>query len=318
MTLPKETNEKIKTHEDVKMIYVLDTFAADNATGVEGLRSLARAPSPDALSNLQRILSHVMMVAVHDPIELPMASHSTTLQDIMLQNPLAITKVGFRKISTGIIFSGAKICKAIVEDRDPLFLPPLEDLSHVPSMMFNGKTFLNEDTLLEEIKKTISTLSFEGTCNLCFEDKVFEKLRPACGNCSNCCCQGCLTHWYQQNKPGQLFIPSYDACPFCRQRPRYQVLSLYNSDLCGIAGHSRRKGKELRLRADWYYGWCKQCWKVDYALDKHCTDGNVPVVQDFTCEECQEKNQLRSLAAESEDASVQICCSMPSNVLTVV
>jgi len=245
-------------------------------------------------------LSHVPTVS--------QATHAVSLQMIMDENSEAIVDLGFRKKAASIIFSGTKIYQAIVNDRPALFLPPRKDVTY-PALTLKNKMVLNQTALIERVKETIASSTFVETCQLCFEEMAVEKLRPACGKCRNRCCQECLSSWYRQNLPGQLFIPCHDMCPFCRQRPQYRVLSQYNHQACGIIGHSRRNGAELRLRADWYYAWCVQCWKVGFAMERRCAEG-VPKVEDFVCEECQEKNQMRLLEKrrdeETEEALTKI------------
>jgi hypothetical protein len=234
-------------------------------------------------------------------------AHTVSLQTIMEENPEAVIELGFRKRAAGIIFSGTKIYEAVVNARSTLFLPPRSDVAF-PAMKIMGKFVLNQTSLLKNVQAKIASSTFVEMCQLCFEEVAVEKLRLACGNCRNRCCHECLTNWYRQNLPGQLFIPCHDLCPFCRRRPQYKVLAQYNHQACGIIGHSRRNGAELRLRPDWYYAWCSQCWKVGFAMERHCTEG-VPELKDFVCEECEEKNQLRRLAEKQ---------SLTEEMLTIV
>ena len=223
-------------------------------------------------------------------------THKVTLKNLVEQNPSVVTQLGFRKKATPFMFSHLKISQAMLPaNRRCLFSPPKCDATTRPlELEHKGKRVLGAVALVATIKDTIATASFTGTCNLCFVDFATEKLFLACGHCSNRCCRDCLESWYRQNAPGKLFIPSYDMCPFCRQRPQYRVLSRYNNAACGIVGLSRRRQNQPRLRPDWYYGWCRRCWRVSFALTRTCAQNEVPQLDGFVCEDCMEKERLAS------------------------
>lgn len=243
-------------------------------------------------------------VCVHDGTAVMTTSHQPSLNDLVEENPEWVKHIGFRPKGGSIVFSSAKLYNAVAHNRKPLFLEPSPGASVPPPLSFKGKQVLDEEALIQTVKERIASSDFKGACQLCFEEMAVEKLRLSCGSCTNRCCRDCLTSWYGQNSPGKLFVPSHDMCPFCRQRPRYQVLTEYNHDACGIVGQSRRKGAPLQLRVDWYYGWCQACWKVGYAVERSCAEG-IPQLEDFNCEECVEKAQILNIAREATDGEEQ-------------
>lgn len=228
---------------------------------------------------------------------------STTFGELLSTNPMLIVGLGLRKSMAGLIlrsgkFSMVSMCTTHRErtfgaTRDGAFESFLQQSPSSASsiLMLRGKPVLDEIVLMvASIQNAILQSDFEECCSLCYGDFAVEKLRSPCGReCEVVCCVGCLQHWYGENRPGGLYLESHSVCPFCRSPPTFTTLRQFNPRLSGIEGRC----KSTELDRHFYHAWCLGCGKVAEALPRECAGGEIPVIGNFTCGACRQKQRER-------------------------
>lgn len=153
-------------------------------------------------------------------------------------------------------------------------------------LRWNGHEVHNAGAVCETVRQRVARNDLRGTCNLCFEEMGVARLGSACGRCDNVACGECLGRWYGALRPGRLYCTAQGQCPFCKRRPRGQLLAQHNRLACSIVTGKRRVA-EGALRADMHYAWCERCYKVKEAMPRECgTHADLDKVKGFKCDEC--------------------------------
>ena len=228
---------------------------------------------------------------------------ATTIEiaDLISTNPRIVVHLGFRYKAAAFIFPRngkhehprpLSLYDLATKFRHLIMARPLPHVSPLKSIAWKGKTIINVDSVIEQIKQICHSSSFMETCMLCYSDKPLERMQSACGYCENQCCNACLHAWYSHASPGKLFLPTHSVCPFCRKKPSTTIFRKFNRELLAISGGGRKR-KQVHLRRDTYYAWCLKCYRVQPAAEKRCVR-KPPDISEFVCEDCKEVAILKA------------------------
>ncbi len=179
------------------------------------------------------------------------------------------------------------IFHCFVNDYD-LLMTPVDPQTTI--LVYNNEIVLNSSQLLEQINSLSGSQHI--TCMLCFEDIEPTSIDTACGICDTMVCNDCISTWYGNIKPGNLINLSYISCPFCKNRPKGNILSKYNKDACLVKGL-----KKFEFLSTHYYGWCYECYEIKTWMTRECGNAMMPIGR-FTCEDCQLILEERDREAE--------------------
>ena len=254
----------------------------------------------------------------------------STVGELLVENPLLIVGFNLRKsITTKILKSGKfNMSELCTKYHDQMFGKVKEETratlmgvqnEEEYNLMLRGKQILSTSaTIMNALQTLIFDSNFEECCSLCYGDYPLEKLRSPCGlSCEVLCCVDCLSHWYGQNKPGQLYLESHSVCPFCRQPPTFNALRQFNPRLSGIEGRC----KSSELDRHFYHAWCLGCGKVGEALPRECAGGEIPEITNFSCDDCrrrqerilEEQRNKMEAEARAEGASILLTSAAVAN-----
>lgn len=211
------------------------------------------------------------------------------LSELMEQNPELITCLGLLPSACKPVFDRIGLFKLWMGHREALAIGP--ELA-VESLVWGGKPVREVPELLQTLCEAVLRGRLAETCGLCFEDRALADVQSACGFCSNHACSACLRRWYGQLAPGRLYVPSEGLCAFCKRTPKARTLRTFNRAACRLAGR-----RNLVLKADMYYGWCRTCFKVKELAPRDCAQ-EVPSIANFECEDCRLERLLSTTALD--------------------
>ncbi|KDQ17823.1 hypothetical protein BOTBODRAFT_171538 [Botryobasidium botryosum FD-172 SS1] len=158
--------------------------------------------------------------------------------------------------------------------------------SKAEPLTLGSKPIHNASDVRTQIEALVKSGTVEqGTCTLCFADRPYPKLLPACGRkgCAHRVDEACLRRWYGANEPGKLLVTMQCLCPFCRRAPTVQIVSRWNARMGALSGL-----REAMNDRQWYHAWCTDCGFAKRAVERSCADGErLPGIRNFVCEECQ-------------------------------
>jgi hypothetical protein len=161
-------------------------------------------------------------------------------------------------------------------------------------LIYRNRLIFNPATVFRQIRSWIRSGKSEMvTCYICCDDLPRDKMNDTCGNklCHAESCAECLTKWYEVVQPGSIVLIAHLSCPFCKHTPSGKTLKRYNKQACTIL----RSDKKNDYDEHWYYAWCLNCYKIKKAQEKVCmADGEIPQLNDFVCDECEEKRKDHS------------------------
>jgi hypothetical protein len=162
---------------------------------------------------------------------------------------------------------------------------------------------LNGDAVVAEIIKYCrrEAVNFP-RCGLCYENCAQVE---RCRQCAGKICGDCASGWYGSLKPGALFLPTRLLCPMCKQKPAGPMLARYNREAMAI--------RNVALDDQYYHGWCLGCYNVRPALDRVCGGGDLPELNEWSCEQCALLARERASGTDNIDERTRKCpsCAVP-------
>ncbi|CAM6111704.1 unnamed protein product [Calypogeia fissa] len=166
-------------------------------------------------------------------------------------------------------------------------------------LTIKGKLIRNPLSIISALKEAISRRKTErGTCSLCFSTFSKAALNPACGRrgCLQRICRDCLSGWYGLNTAGRMINTAALSCPFCRRKPAGRTLAKHGMGIHAVGNLA----VAVQEQGHWIYAWCHDCGFAKRYMERVCTRGMPPELQNWTCEECVEKAERLSLEAERQ------------------
>jgi len=219
---------------------------------------------------------------------------------LMRENPQLIGCLGLPPSTRELIFDRMSLYKLWMSHGKELIAST--ELT-VRALNWSGKPIVQVAELICSMRESVLKGRLQETCNLCFEDKSLSAIDSACGHCSNLVCKDCLKHWYGKLAPGRLYVPSEGLCPFCKRTPKVKLLRSFNPAACRLQGR-----RNLVLRADMHYAWCRSCFQIKDLAARECTR-EPPQVDNFECEDCRSVKLLASAEAMARAKSCPGCKS---------
>lgn len=201
-----------------------------------------------------------------------------TLKTLIEENPKLLNLFGIDASSATYIFQNLSLYKL----RDKITFSEC-NMENIP-ITINSIDVLNKEELILNILNQVDSGSILQTCDLCFEGVEISKFASACGKCNYQLCKTCLKNWYGDPKPGNIVLPPRLQCPFCKQKPLWSVIKLYNKHLANIMS-----GGDNPFDTQWYVAWCTQCYKLKRHSERACSQ-ETPYTTNFICEDCSTNN----------------------------
>ena len=111
-------------------------------------------------------------------------------------------------------------------------------------LTLEGKRILDPAQVIMQVERRVVTGEIElGSCSLCFEEMLWDKLRPACGRsgCAQRIDEGCLKEWVSAR---QHAVPLFGTLLFCivRLEPAWPPTDPHTTHMPLLPAQAHHKG----------------------------------------------------------------------------
>jgi hypothetical protein len=220
-------------------------------------------------------------------------SITVTLKDIITKYSEDITKL-FGVEFTPCLVTDMSLYKTLRE------VNYCEPITTVDRFYYGRKWVANFGELIEEIKKEVMSGSVLDMCPLCCSDVGVNQMTPSCGRCDNRLCPSCAKEWYGEPTRGKILLEPHTRCPFCKLKPRFNVVKKYNEPLARILGAIPEFDPKF------YHAWCGGCDKVKIHSGKSCAGHGIPKVSQFRCSDCLVESAPTVVTKECPGCTVSV------------